>query len=325
MTIKKCKYCKTDFETKEQGRQFCSSSCSAKYNNNQRIFNPKEDKRTKKSTCVKCGEEIEVNIRADLNKCKCNVCKLSGKKDSSKAVKKQSKEINTKRVYKNKPCSVCGSKSTKECKIKIICRKRQVFPALVKYFGFDKSKIGTGQVYEEFNRVKNLLIEEYWNKQLSLPDISIKYNHSNVGNLSKILKSLDIDFRNFSEATHLTIINGKWHPKTSAVYKHGYHTTWNNKQVFYRSSYELDYCKELDEKKIDYEVEKLRILYWDSQLLRQRVAIPGFYLPETNEIVEIKGEHTYNEQNMKDKFKVYREHGYKVKLILEHEEKITGR
>lgn len=32
-------------------------------------------------------------------------------------------------------------------------------------------------------------------------------------------------------------------------YKHGYHITWFGTIVFYRSSYELDYCNQLDNQK----------------------------------------------------------------------------
>ena len=74
----------------------------------------------------------------------------------------------------------------------------------------------------------------------------------------------------------------------------------------------------MDDQKIKYEVEKLRIVYWDSQLKKQRIAIPDFYLPDKNEIIEIKSTWTYDEQNMKDKFKAYKEHGYNYKLILNH-------
>lgn len=54
--------------------------------------------------------------------------------------------------------------------------------------------------------------------------------------------------------------------------------------------------------------------------MKQRVAIPDFYLPESNTIVEIKSDYTYDKQNMDDKIKAYKEHGYKYKLILEKEE-----
>jgi hypothetical protein len=113
---------------------------------------------------------------------------------------------------------------------------------------------------------------------------------------------------------------GKLTSPVNSKYKHGWHTTWDGKQVFYRSSYELDFCDELDNKKIPYTMEKLRILYWDSQLNKQRVAIPDFYLSDTNEIVEVKSDYTLDKQNMLDKKKAYLEHGYKFKLILEHKE-----
>ena len=41
-----------------------------------------------------------------------------------------------------------------------------------------------------------------------------------------------------------------------------------------------------------------------------RIAIPDFYLPETNEIVEVKTAYTINVQNMKDKFEEYKRQGY---------------
>ena len=105
-----------------------------------------------------------------------------------------------------------------------------------------------------------------------------------------------------------------------SIYKTGFHITWDNKKVWYRSSYELDYAKELDEKKIKYELETLRIWYFDTQKCIDRTAIPDFYLPETNTIVEIKSSYTYDKQNMDDKIKAYKKYGYNFKLILDHKE-----
>lgn len=79
----------------------------------------------------------------------------------------------------------------------------------------------------------------------------------------------------------------------------------------------MDFAKQLDESKIKYEVENLRIEYWDTKSNCYRIAIPDFYLPETNEIVEIKSSWTYDEQNMKDRFKRFKELGYSCKLILD--------
>lgn len=64
----------------------------------------------------------------------------------------------------------------------------------------------------------------------------------------------------------------------------------------------------------------MRIQYFDTQKNKQRIAIPDFYLPETNTIVEIKSSWTLDIQNMKDKFIAYKKLGYNTKLIYEHKE-----
>jgi hypothetical protein len=98
------------------------------------------------------------------------------------------------------------------------------------------------------------------------------------------------------------------------------HTTWDDNEVFLRSSYEFEYAEILDKQKIHYEVESLRIKYFDTLDNCVRIAIPDFYIPSTNTIVEIKSEYTTNSINMRDKFKAYNELGYNAKLILEHKE-----
>lgn len=53
---------------------------------------------------------------------------------------------------------------------------------------------------------------------------------------------------------------------------------------------------------------------------KERIAIPDFYLPDTNTIIEIKSIFTLDVQNMKDKVAAYLAFGFKFKLILEHKE-----
>jgi len=274
--------------------KYCSRQCS----NSRTIL-----KEVKNVKCIKCGSEVSVGKRTNPKKVICKKC------------------------VKIKFCKYCGAEKGK-CKRPDICKKYQIFPSLIKYFGFNEKVIGTEQLYEEFERVKNLLIEDYITNELSTVEIQEKYKCFNQ-RVVKAFKNFDIENRGLSKATSLAYINGKLdkyklvngnkgtgHPQ----YVHGYHTTWNKKQVFLRSSYEFNYAKELDKEQIDYEVEKLRILYWDSQLLRQRIAIPDFYLTHTNTIIEIKSDYTLNEQNMKDKFKAYQNQGYNCKLILNKKE-----
>lgn len=301
-----CKTCGKEFTEKYSkwcSGDFCSRSCSNKYS--RKHIDIKKQKIVK---CIKCKKEISVSIVASDKQCMCYDCKKY-KTYISENGKKCTKIIKQK-------CNVCGEY---KCQRKDICKKFKLFSSLIKWFGLDKSKIGTIYFYEEFEKSVNLMKEEYFDNKLSLKEIGKKYN-CNFQTLSEMFKSLNIKLRTLSESVNNAILQGK--PRGNCVnqYKCGWHTTWNNKTVFYRSSYELDYAKELDKKKINYEVEKLRILYWDSRKQIQRIAIPDFYLPETNELVEIKSTWTYDEINMKDKFKAYKEHGYTTKLILEHKE-----
>lgn len=291
--MKRCELCNKEHDGSYGSGRFCSKECA-------RSFSTKKDnaKETKIAKCVICGKDVVTNKRTDASKVKCLVCK---------------------RNKKFGVCKICGSK-TRPCKRPDICRKHQIIPTLIKYFGFDKNKIGTIEVYEEFDRIKTILLEEYWENDLSIVEITNKFNHKNHGTFWRVLQTLNVSLRTKSDGLSLAYLKNRINLPTiySKQYKHGWHTTWNNKQVYYRSSYELDYCIELDSKQIDYEMEYLRILYWDSQKLTQRVAIPDFYIPSENKIVEIKSNWTYDEQNMKDKIKSYKQHGYIVDVILEH-------
>ena len=72
---------------------------------------------------------------------------------------------------KTKICAVCGkefegTKNQKLCSDE--CKKiHNIIPSLVKYFGFNASVIGTNECFSEIERIKNELIDLYWNKHLS--------------------------------------------------------------------------------------------------------------------------------------------------------------
>ena len=126
------------------------------------------------------------------------------------------------------------------------------------------------------------------------------------------------EIRTHSEAYRTALLAGRKSIASGhSQYAHGKHITWEGLEVYYRSSYELEYAQSLDAQKVKYEVESKRIRYYDTKAGVERVAIPDFYLPESNMLVEIKSRYTYDEQNMKDKFKAYRDSGYNPILILE--------
>jgi hypothetical protein len=119
--------------------------------------------------------------------------------------------------------------------------------------------------------------------------------------------------------------SGRWQPRPPEVkgwsWGHdGWHTTWDGKRFYYRSNYELDYMTQLDEQKVPYEVESLRIKYWNTKEQRFRHAIPDIFIPSTNTIIEIKSKNTLDQQEMEDKKKAYFSLGYSFKLILDRRE-----
>lgn len=315
---------KFDIETTESNfkkgkyKKCCSSECSHSYSSKHNNYDL-----TKKSFCKKCGNDIIIKNQASIKNSLCNDCKkINGKYNKNKYIVKEI--IKCEKVEKDKIkyrifCKQCGQE---KCLKPEICKKFRIYPTLIKYFGFDKKYIGTLKIYEEYERIKLNLYNDYYIDLLSIPDLMIKYDYvcKNDRNFSKIMESLNVKRRKFSDSTKNSYLVGKLNPLTHTPYKNGWHTTWDEKEVFYRSSYELNYCKILDNQKIDYEMEKIRLIYWDSQKLKFRVAIPDFYLKYCNTLVEIKSDYTYDEQNMKDKIKSYKEHGYNFKLILEGKE-----
>jgi hypothetical protein len=188
---------------------------------------------------------------------------------------------------------------------------------LIKYLKFDPNCFGSEKFYEEYYRVKCELNELYYKKEYSTQMLSEYYGHPDACNFIKIIKKF-IDRRTHSEASKLSIMNKRLEIPSSQKYLNGWHKTWNGKDVYYRSSYELDYCNELDEHKIDYETESQRIKYFDSVRNKWRVAVPDFELKDSHTLVEIKSSYTFDKQNMIDKFKQYMKDGWNVELIYEH-------
>ena len=278
----------------EYSNRFCSLKCA-------RSFATKNDNKNelKEARCICCGKIIYINKRFNSLKCKCKDCK--------------DKYIHT--------CKTCGkifigTKNQRCCSAE--CKKiNHSKNALIKYFNFNKNVLGTIKVFDEYNKIKNDLNHLYWDDNKSFADICKIYNYSsNPGNLTKIFKQFGLERRNYVDASINAYITGNNHSENTYNYHSKWHNTWDGKEVFLRSSYESNYANKLDEQKIKYEVESLRIKYFNTKLNEYHCAIPDFYLPETNTIVEIKSTWTLDIQEMKDKVKEYKDLGYNFKLIL---------
>jgi len=319
-----CKHCNNSFDGLTP-QQFGGHVATCKKNPNSKNIKIKT-KQVRKSkiskftvNCHICKKEFDIN-EYNTNKPKkekyfCSRSCANTRKHTIETKNKISKTLTREKI---KICKYCGQK---ECIDSNICKKYKLVPSLIRYFNFDKKVIGTINFYHEFKRIEKLLYKDYHKNNLSIPELMKKYNHYDYRNFNKILNSLGICKRNLSDARSISLIEGRGCLGTPHNYKHGWHKTWDRKNIFYRSSYELDFAIELDKKQILYEVESIRIKYWDSVKFKYRTAIPDFYLPKTNELVEIKSSYTYNKQNMKDKFKEYQKQNYKTKLILDKKEK----
>jgi hypothetical protein len=169
----------------------------------------------------------------------------------------------------------------------------------------------------EFSKIQSLLSTEYLIRGESMLTIMSRYDIPSARTLHDLFKLVDIDARSLSSATNLAILTCRSIMPSCHTYRTGWHTTWDNKQVFLRSSYELHYAKELDTQQITYEVEAIRVKYYNSEEGKFRIAIPDFLLPTTHTIVEIKSNYSYRPIEMTDKFTEYKKLGYTPILILE--------
>jgi len=298
-----CENCGKEHSGSYGRGRFCCKECAKSYS----LKNDNKNE-LKEAKCIECGKTIYINKRASNKSCKCDDC-----------LKKENKNPKG-YVF----CSICGEKYKEGSKCSNeFCNNHDIqqFKTLIKYFGFSKNALKTNKVEEEFLNVRQNLYDLYWKDCLSSTDICKKFNYPNACNLTaKVFNYLNIPTKNCSEATAENIINGKFNIIGKDKYKKEWHNTWDGKEVFLRSSYESDYANELDKQQIKYEVESLKIKYFNSELNEYHCAIPDFYLPETNTIVEIKSTWTLDIQEMKDKVKAYKDLGYNFKLILEHKD-----
>ena len=276
--------------------------------------------------CLYCNCVIPYDKRYNKFCCKNHAASYNNKhrdhsiyENISNLLKNKSITPNKKKTKRN-TCKICGALRG-ECKDSYVCSKYRLFNGLIK-FGFDINTKGTEKIIDEFYRVRNI-IEKFYLLNGSNNDKLIEtFNYyGGPSNFHKILKTLDIQTRNLSEGQIFSLESGNRidMPQVNS-YHDEYHKTWDNNIVYLRSSYETDYANILDDNKIHYEVESLKIKYFDTQLNKERIAIPDFYIKDKNLIVEIKSNFTLDIQNMKDKVISYKNNGYDFKLILEHKE-----
>lgn len=301
-----CENCGKEHDGTYGSGRFCCKECAKSFSTKNTSGQLKEAK------CIDCGKIIYIGKRASLKTCRCKHCN---------DIHLQILHPRKQKILKHNDviCKICGAKKG-ECIDNNVCKHYRIFPTLIK-FGLDKKKIGTPEIINEYYRVCDIIKYEYQYNRILNDELIKKYNYtSGIANFHKILKSLNIDTLNNSDSTKLAIELGRLKPGGYNNFHEYLHKTWDNKIYHMRSSYEEIYANELDRNKILYEYENLIIKYFDTQLNQIRRAVPDFYIPSTNTIVEIKSTFTLDLKNMQDKKKAYIEQGYNFKLICDFKE-----
>lgn len=144
--------------------------------------------KTKTVKCSKCGKEIQVDRHCGENVI-CEDCYKRGKRlyNIKTRLTKNNKNVTQEEIIKEDTCcKICGRKLNEnlECDNEF-CKKHnfQQFESLIRYFSFDESKYGTIEVEEEFNRVRNILYEMYWVKNMTPFEICKVWDYPKSDNL----------------------------------------------------------------------------------------------------------------------------------------------
>lgn len=319
-----CEQCHHEHDGSYGSGRFCSKECARGFSSSNRSLESRQ--KTGRSVsklhlhiCPKCKSEFWNKGTSRNTWCqKCRDEKYEEQISKSPFKKVFQKKIHHFGKHHRQPCPICGAIDRDHCKNREICKHEQMFPRLIKYLGYDPNQLGSEKAYEEYERVRQCVYDLYWNKKMSIQQIADLTGYKSSSGSFAILLSKLIKFRSSKQAVKVAIETGRFKIPSDIKYHCQWHTTWFGARVYCRSSYEKDYCDELDAKKIQYSMESLAIQYYDSQLQKMRYAYPDFYLPDTNTIVEVKSSWTFDYQNMKDRIAKFLELGYNFDLLYEH-------
>lgn len=312
-----CELCGCIFDG-YKGQRFCSNKCKSKYlstkykteKENKYLLNPK--------ICKNCGKIIPYQYRKNTF-CSKN-CAASY--NNRLRIRTGWTDEQKNKIRKDKPicfCKYCGTLLSKRSSICSECK-----PYIRRIKTFQHFGLNNGTLTDRYKKLKDIIYQEYFENLHSLEMIAKLYD----ADLSTIYKIINDEFggcRNQSESILLAIKEGRIDLRDdSSTLKNynfisGKHKSWDNKIYSYRSSWEDKYMTELDNQKIIYLYEPFIVEYFDTKRNIIRYAVPDFFFPDTNEIVELKSSYTIKGQvqEMKDKFESYKKMGYIPKLLLD--------
>lgn len=273
--------------------------------------------------CQECGEAINGFGEAFCSR-SCAATHTNKLRDRS-VYEKVSKVLKAQYVKQKKFCKCvhCHEEFNNWKKVRVCndCSKWSLNVPMFKLLGCYEQGVKLSECNQ---KALSILSDLYFNKKYSKPEIK-QLIGIDTCSLFRYFKKNGVNLRTGSEALSNAFETGRSKlPQGHPHYKCGWHTSWQGRKFYYRSSYELKYCLFLDEKRIPYEMEFRKFLYYDTQEKKNRFAVPDFYLPLENRIVEVKGAWTYDPIEMEDKKKAYIKAGYEFTLLRENELKALG-
>lgn len=317
-----CKYCGKEIP---KNQKFCSKHCNRSFHNQERGKLKAEAYEKAPKFCKCCGKKLPYKYLGVFCDSSCsakynNTHRVRSKKDFVvKGILKQRKELQKKAdtaLKSNIPailrCKYCGKLVTHGT----CCSECREYVQNIRACA--KVGITEGSLKERFENLVGTIYEKYYVEKLGLIQTS-KVLGLNQTTIRRVFQKANIPLRTNSEGVLISFEQGRSRVRENPAFNTGTHISFQGRAFRYRSSWELKYMEYLDSKKIPYEYEFRYFRYFDSVQKKERLACPDFYLPETNEIVELKSTYTIQGkvQELKDKFKVYKEEGFKPKLLLD--------
>lgn len=309
-----CKYCGKVFQPNYKDQIYCSRSCKSKHQEQKALQTRMNNYNINPRICPYCGNSIPFEKRTN------KFCSQNCANSYTNRTRKRkpwtldrrlafSKSLQNGKIY---TCQYCG---------KLIPQKGSCCDECYQYIRrvktFNKFGLTTGPLKNRYDEFLEILYNEYFILKHSLRQIYSIYK-VDTGTLWKYIKINFGDCRDQRNGVLLAIEDGRLTPNNSNKFVTGVHISWDGVKYNYRSSWEVKFMKELDENKIPYKYEPFSIKYYNSNKKSFRIAFPDFYLPESNEIIELKSSYTLGSiQEMKDKFKAYKDLGYIPKLLLD--------
>lgn len=160
-------------------------------------------------------------------------------------------------------------------------------------------------IEEEYYKFKDKLEWLYHIEEKSIKEIMKEFNIPSERSISIIFNRFGIKPRSLLEAAKISAEKAELNiiPSNSGGYQHTNGSIKIGDKVFYyRSSYELEMLKFLQNQNINFELNIQKIFYKDSKANKLRYGFPDFYLPDYQLFIEMKNTYNYDEQNLKDRY-----------------------